>query len=191
MQHREPLSKSPWLGVILIALGILFLANQLLGFNLFRVFSVAWPVYILVPGVIFMLIGYTSGKSGLPITSLGSVVTMTGLIFVYQTMFNAFETWAYAWTLYPAAVGAAMLLHHYRYGTPETAESGWRLVSISVVLFVIFWTFFELVIGLRGPRNDLLSKLVGPALLIGIGAYLLRDQIFGGGAKSKTDGFDS
>jgi hypothetical protein len=189
MQHREPVSKSLWLGVLLIALGILFLASQLFGFNLFRVFSVAWPVYILVPGILLMLVGYTSGKSGIPITSLGSVVTMTGLIFVYQTVFNAFETWAYAWTLYPAAVGATMLLHHYRYNAPDTADAGLRLVSISVVLFVIFWTFFELIIGLRGPRNDLLSKLVGPALLIGVGAYLLRDQLFGRGTKSNTDEF--
>jgi hypothetical protein len=187
MQHREPLNKSPWLGIILIGLGVVFLISQLFNFNVFTMFNISWPLYILIPGALIMLLGLASGRTGTGFTTFGSVVTMTGLILLYQQTFNAFETWAYAWSLYPGAVGVALLLHHYRFGEPESPQEGLRLISVSVVLFIVFWTFFEMLIGLSGPRNELLSKLLGPALLIGVGAFLLRDQLFALFGKSKRD----
>src|SRR5687767_10207750 len=85
----------------LIGLGILFLLGQVFGFSLF---SVLWPFFVILPGAAFLYGAFTGGKNAAGLAVPGSVITGTGLILLYQSLTNHWESWAYAWTLYPVFV---------------------------------------------------------------------------------------
>jgi hypothetical protein len=99
------------LGVLLIALGALFLAGQAVGFDLGHF---GWPFFFIIPGLAVFGIGLAAGgPTGERMTPLGAAVTMTGLILLYQNAADHFESWAYAWALaFPTAIG----LGHTIYG---------------------------------------------------------------------------
>jgi hypothetical protein len=165
------------IGVVLIGLGAIFLGGQVFQFNIFNIFgNIAWPLYVIVPGAALLVLGITTGKRGLPLTIIGSVVTGTGLILAYQTAFDQFQTWAYAWTLYPVFVGGGLILHGLFTAQRELIENGMQTVVIGVGLFAAFWVFFEMLIGLSGSNFVGLGKVIAPLLLIGLGTMIFLRQ---------------
>lgn len=156
-------------GVVLVALGVLFLLGQWLNFDLGRL---AWPLLILVPGVLLLAAALFGGKNFLPLAIPGSIVSMIGLILFFQNLTGRFETWAYAWALIPAAVGMGQFMVGV-WGSDEASRTrGWNLILTGLGLFVAFGFFFEFFIfgGARGLR------IIGPLALIGLGIYLLTRQ---------------
>src|SRR5215211_1755300 len=89
------------LGVLLIALGILFFIGQVLGINFGgRLGELAWPLFVIGPGVLLFLFALSvGGKAGERLAIVGSVVTMVGAILLVQNTFDYFQSWAYAWAL--------------------------------------------------------------------------------------------
>ncbi len=87
------------LGVLLIALGILFFIGQVLGINFGRLGQFGWPVFIIAPGILLFLLALAVGDraAGELLAILGSSVTMVGAILLYQNTFDYFQSWAYAW----------------------------------------------------------------------------------------------
>src|SRR5882757_2345675 len=115
--HRRNIS-----ALALIGLGGLFLISQVFGFNIGSLFNFAWPFFIIIPGVLVLFAALTGGKqlSGLAIP--GMVVTGTGLILFFQSTFHYYESWSYAWALYPGFVGAGLLFMGLQRGERRQVE---------------------------------------------------------------------
>lgn len=167
------------LGILLVVVGVLFLIGQVFGFNFW---NVTWPLFIIVPGVLLVVLGLSAKASGTPLTIVGTIITMVGLVLLYQTLTNHFESWAYMWALVaPGGVGLGMWLHGTWTKDEKLTLEGRNVLMVGLVLAAIGWVFFELVIGIGGFVDPTISRLAGPTLLILIGGYLLwrrnREQI--------------
>ncbi|TMB84230.1 MAG: hypothetical protein E6J39_04475 [Chloroflexi bacterium] len=92
------------LGALLIALGLIFLADQYWNLDLGRY---GWPIYVIGLGLAGVLLGLTQ-RNGSGLTIFGSMATILGLILFYQNLTDHWDSWSYAWTLIaPGAVGSA------------------------------------------------------------------------------------
>lgn len=169
--------KSPSLviGVVMIVLGALFFIAQLLDVSLGRYL---WPLWVLVPGAIVLLIGCMSrGGAGEAMCIVGSIISMVGLLLMVQNATGTFQTWAYAWALVgPTSPGIGLWLHGTLKGNAENAKSGRELIRIGLTMFLIAGIFFELVIGISGFG---LGRLGLPILLIALGVVFLARNLFG------------
>ena len=163
------------LGVALIILGLVFFAGQALNMD---IGEVAWPFYVIAPGLALAAVGLTQrGGSGLTIA--GSVVTMVGLVLLYQNATDRFESWAYAWALVgPGGSGIGMLLYGTRSGDRKMARDGFWTILGALGLFAVGLVFFEGIIGISGDRLPLPNWVLPVAvILIGV-VVLLRGLTF-------------
>src|ERR1700690_3598306 len=130
MKVRRNSFINPALGVGLIMLGVLFLFQQW-----FHVWT-WWPVLILMPGValLYLAVGgdrgrpYSGVSSNAPLAIPGALVTGTGAILLYQSLTGNWASWAYAWTLYPALLGAGLWLMGRLNGDVDTMRTGRKAV---------------------------------------------------------------
>jgi len=152
-------------GVILILLGLLFLAGQffpgLVGF-------LEWPYSVIGVGLIFLLAAILSGRGGLAIP--GMIISGIGGILYLQNATNTWASWSYMWALIPGFVGLGTILSglingHFR----SSLGSGFSLIMISLVLFFIFGGSFGL---------DPQIVRYWPLLLIAFGLMLILKLIF-------------
>jgi len=157
------------LGVALIVLGLLFFAGQALNLD---IGEAAWPFYVVAPGVALVTLGLTQ-RRGSGLTIAGSVVTMVGLVLLYQNATDRFESWAYAWALVgPGGSGIGMLLYGTRSGDRKMARDGFRTILWALGLFAVGLAFFEGIIGISGERLPL-PNWVLPVAVIVIGVLVL------------------
>jgi hypothetical protein len=157
-------------GIVLVGLGIVFLAQQALGFDIGQF---GWPLFLILPGLGF-LAAYALGPRGTAGMAVpGSVLTTIGLILAIQNTFGLWATWAYSWALIVAAVGIGLALQGERLGQPRAARSGIVMFETGLLAFVVFATFFELILDLSHFALGPLRGTLGPAVLILAGLYLL------------------
>lgn len=159
------------LGLLLILVGVVFLVGQFLDIDLGRL---AWPLFIIVPGAAVYLASLAMPEEpGKGFSAVGSIVTMVGLILLYQNTFDHFESWAYAWALVaPTSLGLGWIGYGLIRGNRETLDEGLRVAGVGLVMFLVAATFFELVIGISGFRLAWADDL-WPILLIALGLILL------------------
>lgn len=158
-----------WLGGLLILLGLVFFAGEQMNID---VGEAAWPFYVIAPGVALATLGLTQ-RRGSGLTIAGSIVTMVGLVLLYQNATDRFESWAYAWTLVgPGGNGIGMLLYGTRSGDRQMARNGFWSILAALGLFTLGFIFFEGVIGISGERLPLPNWLL-PAAVILIGVLVL------------------
>jgi hypothetical protein len=173
-------------GVLLIGLGILFLVGQLFRVNIWQY---AWPMFILVPGIIFFGITMSggSGSSGFAIPA--SILTTVGLIFFFQALTGHYASWAYAWTLiFPTAVGLGMFIMGSQGGDESLKKQGKGFLRAGLVLFVILAFVFEAIFRMG---DNLVSRLFWPMAIILFGVYLiLRQTGLFGSSKATVDSGD-
>ncbi len=156
---------------IVIGLGILLLVGQMGLFDLGGIFgsviSFSWPMFIIIPGVIFLLIAWFGNRTeGFAIP--GTIITGTGLILTVQNATNHWESWAYVWALYPGLVGLGIMFMGWRTNNTRQFEEGRRLTFGSVLATALFFAFFEGLI-----FNNVFSWNLLPVVLIGLGLVLL------------------
>src|SRR5262245_48093808 len=165
-------------GVILILLGLLFLAEQVLDINLGRY---GWPLFILVPGVLLFLAALAAApREGAGLASAAGIVTMVGLVLAVQNVTDAWATWAYAWALVaPGGVGLGLALYGLIRRMPDLVSAGLRSLGAGLGLFVGFGLFFEGVIGLSGDPFLVGSDYL-PIALIATGLAFLVWGVFRG-----------
>lgn len=160
------------LGGILIALGIFFLLDQMFDF---RLGNYMWPFYIIVPGL--LLCGFaltTDGDVGEVLIIIGSMVTMTGMLLLYQNTMDHYQSWAYAWALVtPTSIGLGQMLYGSLKDRPQTVHRGKLLSTIGIGIFLVGGFFFEFIIGFSGFGLGRLGRFVWPILLIGLGIFLI------------------
>jgi hypothetical protein len=157
------------LGAALIVLGLIFFAAQQLNFD---IGAAAWPFYVIAPGLALATLGLTQ-RRGSGLTIAGSVVTMVGLVLLYQNATDRFESWAYAWALVgPGGSGIGMLLYGTRSGDRKMARDGFRTILTALGIFAVGLVFFEGIIGISGERLPL-PNWVLPLAVIVIGVLVL------------------
>src|SRR5262249_30865654 len=107
-------------GALLIALGLLLLAQLLFGVS----WRGAWPFYVIAVGLIFFVGVVVGGPAAGPLAIPGALISTVGLILLYQRAFDRFQTWAYAWTLLVVASGLGLLVDAAWRNRPERAQLG-------------------------------------------------------------------
>jgi hypothetical protein len=157
------------LGGILIVLGLLFFAGQQLNIDIGQA---TWPLYVIAPGVALVTLGLTQ-RHGSGLTVFGSIVTMVGLVLLYQNATDHWESWAYAWALVgPGGSGIGMLLYGTRSGDRKMARDGFWTILVALGIFGVGLVFFEGILGISGDRLPL-PNWVLPVAVIGIGVLVL------------------
>lgn len=157
-------------GIILILLGLLFLASELFPqtFNFWE-----WPFIIIGLGGVFLLWAILAGTGGLAVP--GAILAGLGSIFYYQTVTGDWESWTYIWALIPGFVGLGVIISGIIDGNFKEAFSGGLvLLAISGILFFAFGSAF-------GLEHDLVRYW--PVLLIVLGVIALLRVLFSGSKK--------
>jgi hypothetical protein len=154
-------------GSILIGLGLLFLLGQF--FN-FVAWQYLWPFIVIGIGGLFFVGMLAGGKSTAGLAIPGSIISVVGLMLLYQTISGHWATWSYAWTVIIMAVGLGIMIMGFWSGNTHQRQAGMRVAWIGFVLFVIFGAFFEIVLSGFGGG---LRQVVFPVALILIGLYLV------------------
>lgn len=167
--ERRGSSGTALLGVLLITLGVFFFIGQWLSIDWG---AATWPFYVIAPGLALMAFGLTQ-RDGSGLTVAGSIVTMVGLVLLYQNATAQWESWAYAWALVaPGGSGLGMLLYGTRSGNRKMARDGFWQILVAIGLFVAGFIFFEGIIGISGEPLPL-PDWVLPAAVIAIGLLVL------------------
>lgn len=157
------------LGGILIVLGLIFFAGNQLNID---IGEATWPFYVIAPGVALVTLGLTQ-RHGSGLTIFGSIVTMVGLVLLYQNATDHWESWAYAWALVgPGGSGIGMLLYGTRSGDRKMARDGFWTILVAAGLFGAGLLFFEGILGISGDRLPL-PQWALPVAVIGIGVLVL------------------
>ena len=166
--NQKSHSAASILGGLTILLGILYLADVMLGDHLG---ATLWPLRIIVPGVaLFIGTLLMDEKIGTPLSVVSGITTMTGLILMVHVLTDYWATWAYSWVLlYPTAVGVGMLAYGVAKSRVDLRRAGWNLTKVGLALFVVFAVFFEFILGLGG-----FNLAYGwPLLLISLGLFFI------------------
>jgi hypothetical protein len=167
--ERRGTSGTAILGLILIALGGIFLIGQWAELDWG---AATWPFYVIAPGVALAAIGL-SQRNGSGLTIAGCIVTIVGLVLLYQNATDHYESWAYAWALVgPGGSGLGMLLYGVRSANSKMARDGFWQIVVAIGLFVAGYLFFEGVIGISGEPLPLPQWLL-PAVIIALGVVVL------------------
>lgn len=184
-KNERSRSGSAALGGILIILGGLFLLGQLFDIDVGRF---AWPFFIIVPGVLLFVIALgIGGAGGEGLAVVGSIVTMTGTLLLYQNTFDHFQSWAYGWALVaPTAIGLGQMVYGSLRSQPHIVQTGKRVATIGGIIFLVGAVFFELIIGISGFGLGSLGRNVWPILLIGMGIFLIYRNWWSGASPAPT-----
>jgi len=184
MQYRDT-DWSRWaaiaLGLLLILGGGVLLAVQYYGLVLPDLGGLGWPIWIIVPGVLILVIGIvTPAEPGAGLAIAGSIVTAVGLLLAYQTAANHYASWAYAWALIaPGAVGVGMILWGLLHLRGGMVRSGVTTLGVGLVLFLFGFAFFEGVLHLGGERGLApLGRQALPLALIVVGVLLVITRLW-------------
>jgi len=157
-------------GVILILLGVLFLASEIYPqyFNFWD-----WTFIIIGLGGIFLIWAVLGAVGGLAVP--GSILTGIGSILYYQNTTGDWESWAYIWALIPSFVGVGVILSGIIDRKFKNALSGGLvLILISAILLFAFGSAFGL---------DRSITKYWPLLLIVLGGVALVRAILSGKRK--------
>jgi hypothetical protein len=145
---------------------VLFLLANFFHFSFWRIL---WPMFVITPGLLLFMGMAAGGRQAAPLSIPGSIVTMTGLILLFDSITGYWRSWAYAWTLiFPTAVGIGLLIYESRTGPETRRRSGRTWLTVGLFMFIALGAFFELIV-FRGRGAGLAWSI----LLIVAGLYLL------------------
>lgn len=150
-------------GTILIVFGLLALAGQV-----FRAvdWGFLWPFAVIGFGALFFVAMFAGGKQAAAFAIPGSIIGGIGLVLLFQNITDRWESMSYFWTLIIMFVGTGIAIMGWYGGDENQKQSGWRVMKVGFILFIIFGAFFEMIFSSAGG-------LVFPVLLILLGGYLV------------------
>jgi hypothetical protein len=157
-------------GVVLILLGILFLAGQILPGLWGWVGELTWPLIVVGVGVLLLVIGVAANAPGMAVPAC--IVGGIGCLLYWQNATGDWASWAYAWALIPGFVGVGTILMGLWSGQGKPVREGAWTVLVSLILFAIFGSFFGGLFGL-GKYWPVLLILLG---LLSLGQYFFRQR---------------
>jgi hypothetical protein len=157
------------LGVVLVVVGIFFLVMRLFNIDLS---SYGWPLYVIIPGLTLLVVGFVSLGTGALIP--GGIITMTGLVLAYQNSTGDWASWSYAWALViPFGVGIGLFLQGLRDRDGKGLKQGRAFMFWGLMIFMIGFVLFESILNVSGVDYGVVGRAALPALLIIIGVTLL------------------
>lgn len=159
MKKRSSLA----IAVLLILVGTWFLAAALFEpvANLAHGLA-TWPLSIIGIGALIAFLGIVFWLPGMMIPA--AIVAGIGGILFYQNATGQWGSWAYAWALIPAFVGAGLILTGLLTRSRKTVIGGGWTALVGAVLFLVFGSFL-------GGGFQVLQ--FWPVLLIALGVILL------------------
>jgi hypothetical protein len=150
-------------GGILILIGAIFLFVNVFQIN----FGQVWPIIFFIIGAGFYLPVLLLARDRQNLAGLlvpGTIMFGLGVIFFYNIFADNWGSWAYIWTLIPAAVGLGLLLAaRVGHWGGDTMKVGFWMFVISTGVCLILAAFFS-----GGNVGS-----IGAILLIGLGVFLL------------------
>ncbi len=155
------------IGILLIALGVLFLIAR-------AGVGDVWPLFIVLPGIAMLAVALVGPTDTAGFAVPGSIVSTVGLILLTQAATGRFDTWSYAWGLVIAAVGAGTFVKASIEDDADEQREGMRLAIVGLAMFAAFGAFFELFV-FGGLMTGALGWIL-PLALIAAGAWMLRRQ---------------
>jgi len=153
-------------GAVLIGIGLISLASQM--FRGAGFWEMIWPFFIMGLGALFFAGMFAIGRSAAGLAIPGTIITSIGLMLFLQNLSGHWESWSYGWTVIIMAVGLGIFIMGWYAENAAQRRSGWGLIKIGAILFVIFAGFFEMIF-----NSFAFSRYLFPAALILLGAYLL------------------
>src|SRR4029077_11506443 len=146
---RRGRRQSTVIGALFVLIGAILLAGQFVRVDIGHY---GWPFFVIVPGLLILFVALTArGAVSEGLAILGSVVSVTGLILLFQDATDHYESWAYAWALvFPGAIGLGMILYGLTASRPGNVRAGAGAGGHRPVLFSLGAAFFEGVIGIGG-----------------------------------------
>src|SRR5215211_4078786 len=151
-------------GAILIIFGLMALAGQF--FQMMN-WGALWPFIIIGFGALFFVAMVAGGKQAAALAIPGSIISGIGLILLFQTITGRWESMSYFWALIVMFVGVGIYVMGWYGGDANQRRSGFRLMKVGFILFIIFGAFFEILI------FSSFNNMVFPILLILLGVYLV------------------
>lgn len=151
-------------GILLIVLGLAALVGRAISID---PFSIGWPLFVLVPGlVMFATAVGIGGRAGIALAIPGGIVSMVGLVLAVQAATGLWATWAYAWALVaPGGVGLAMAVYGLLTAQRDFVRVGLPVFGVGLALFLGFGLFFEAVIHLNGLQAGSWEPLLALGLI--------------------------
>jgi hypothetical protein len=151
-------------GLILVALGVLFLISQLFKVDFWHF---AWPGFVILPGLLFFIGMLLGGRSAGGLAIPGTIITTTGLLLFYQNITGLWQTWSFAWALVgPVATGLGLIIFGLYSNIPGVRKSGMIVLAIGLILLAIFGISF----GFGFPG---LGRYLWPLALIALGIFVV------------------
>ncbi|MCJ7529766.1 MAG: hypothetical protein MUO64_01880 [Anaerolineales bacterium] len=177
MPSQQGIDRS--LGITLVGLGFFLLIGT--AFNI-RLWPLMWPFIYILPGVILFNVALKAkGDFSEPLAITSSIITMLGLIFLYQSITGHWQSWAYIWSLIaPTSIGLGEIIYGIRKGQAYTVQIGKTLVKIGLAIFLVGFVFFEMIIRISGFG---MGRFGWPVLLILLGLLALFRNLLPGGRK--------
>lgn len=169
METRKKNSGAIAGGVALIAFGVLILIGQI--FQRTNFWGAFWPFFPIALGVIFYVVMFAGGKSAAPFAIPATIITMIGLILLFQNLTGYWETWAYAWALIVFSVGLGIYIAGLWGDKASDRRGGMDVMKVGLILFIIFGALMELLFSNFLSRN--VMQYLFPALMILLGVYLI------------------
>lgn len=154
-------------GAVLIAIGLLSLAGRI--FDNFN-WGFVWPFVVIGIGAIFFVAMFAGGKQTAAFAIPGSIIGGIGLVLLFQNIVKHWESMSYFWTFIVIFVGVGIYIMGLYGGDEGQKQSGWRVMKVGIILFIVFGAFFEILI------FSSFNNLVFPILLILLGSYLVHSR---------------
>jgi uncharacterized membrane protein len=161
-----------YVGVLLIAFGLVFLLAEttdtfLVPFGLRLGWQAFWPLLVLLVGFAFWLpipMWWDRRHQLAGLAVPGAIVTMNGLILLYQNLTGNWGSWSYLWSLEPMAVGVGLLAIYLLTNQAKgVLLAACILGGIGLVFFMIFASAFGGLPGILAP-----TALILAGILIGL-----------------------
>ena len=160
------------MGLLLVLLGISFLASELFKFDVDRY---GWPIIVIAPGVVLLAVGLAiPHEGGLGAAIPGGIITAVGLILAAQNATDTYASWAYAWALVaPGSVGVTLTVYGLLHRRWDLLDAGLRTAATGIGLFIGFGLFFENIVGIdEGSQNNVIHNAL-PVMAVGLGIVIV------------------
>jgi len=162
------------LGIALVIVGAGWFLLRELQIDPFKAISDAgWPYFVILPGVVLFLASLVpTPPRGVGFAIGGSIVTMVGVVLLYQQTTGHWTSWAYAWALVgPGAAGLGMVVYGLIFRQRDLLAPGARLVAIAAAIFAAGYWYFETIFTTGHVPVELAEWW--PLLFVGVGLVAL------------------
>jgi hypothetical protein len=156
------------IGGALVLLGAVLLGVEFIGLEA----GEAWPVFVIAPGLGLVFAGLVGVRARWMVVA-GTIVTLVGLLLLYQQRTDHWESWAYAWALVGlGGAGLGIAVAGLVHGDADGVRRGVQYMLSGGALFALGLLYFEGTIGIGDERAPFPEWTLA-AVIIAVGLALV------------------